>query len=175
MSLKHIWGFGGVYLTCPGLGLTCDLSTTPGSMEFEPISLKYTTLDQEQHIVNMGYRMKASFEAYNVCDGDYSDFANLLAILNASAYQGRDIYLYPHYSTTDDNLSYLVKCISNINFENIAPSKAGQRIKLDFESVYPVDQLPTLMSDPVSYDWIDHNGNTIIDHDGNILQLVVNT
>jgi hypothetical protein len=180
MAMKHLWGFGGVRLTCPDLSLTCTLTNTPGTLEFEPINVSYTDLNHQQHIINMGYRVKADFEAVNALDGEYSNYVTLIDILNASATQSRDIYIYPHFHATDDNLSYLVKCVSPINFESIAPTKAGQRIKLDFESVYPVPSIPTLTSDPVNHYWVyseDAGATTdnIVDHDGNSIIFAINT
>jgi len=150
MSATYIWGFGGVkFETSNGLSATLNHAVT--SLSFKPISLSYTTLNQEQHIINMGYRAYIRVEAVNACNDDYSDFVNLVNCLNAAAYQGYDLTVYPRYSTDDTSLSYNVRCVSDINFESIAPTKSAQRIVLEFESLEAVPLLPTLTSDQ---DWV---------------------
>jgi hypothetical protein len=44
-----------------------------------------------------------------------------------------------------------VRCLSDINFDSIAPTKSAQRIVLEFESLEAVPLLPTLTSDQ---DWV---------------------
>jgi len=150
MSATYIWGFGGVkFETSNGLSATLEHAVT--SLSFKPISLSYTTLNQEQHIINMGYRASITVEAVNACNDDYSDFVDLVECLNAAAYSGYDLTVYPRYSTDDTSLSYNVRCVSDITFESIAPAKSAQRIVLEFESLEAVPLLPTLTSDQ---DWV---------------------
>ena len=64
MSATYIWGFGGVkFETSNGLSATLNHAVT--SLSFKPISLSYTTLKQEQHIINMGYRAYIRVKAVN--------------------------------------------------------------------------------------------------------------
>ena len=150
MAATYIWGFGGVkFETSNGLSATLNHAVT--SLSFKPISLSYTTLNQEQHIINMGYRASITVEAVNACNDDYSDFVDLVECLNAAAYSGYDLTVYPRYSTDDTSLSYNVRCVSDITFESIAPTKSAQRIVLEFESLEAVPLLPTLTSDQ---DWV---------------------
>jgi hypothetical protein len=150
MSATYIWGFGGVkFETSNGLSATLTHAVT--SLSFRPISLTYTTLNHEQHIINMGYRAYIRVEAVNACDDDYSDFVDLVECLNAAAYSGYDLTVYPRYSTDDTSLSYNVRCVSDVTFESIAPTKSAQRIALEFESLEAVPMLPTLTSDQ---DWV---------------------
>lgn len=150
MAATYIWGFGGVkFETSNGLSATLNHAVT--SLSFKPISLSYTTLNQEQHIINMGYRASITVEAVNACNDDYSDFVDLVECLNAAAYSGYDLTVYPRYSTDDTSLSYNVRCVSDITFESIAPAKSAQRIVLEFESLGAVPLLPTLTSDQ---DWV---------------------
>lgn len=165
MSATYIWGFGGVkFETSNGLSATLTHAVT--SLSFKPISLSYTTLNQEQHIINMGYRAYIRVEAVNACNDDYSDFVNLVNCLNAAAYQGYDLTCYPRYSTTDTSLSYNVRCVSDINFDSIAPTKSAQRIVLEFESLEAVPLLPTLTSDQ---DWaylVTQDGDNLLTQAG---------
>jgi len=150
MAATYIWGFGGVkFETSNGLSATLNHAVT--SLSFKPISLSYTTLNHEQHIINMGYRASITVEAVNACNDDYSDFVDLVECLNAAAYSGYDLTVYPRYSTDDTSLSYNVRCVSDITFESIAPAKSAQRIVLEFESLEAVPLLPTLTSDQ---DWV---------------------
>lgn len=178
MSLKYMWGFGGVRLTSPDYSpdsnYDCTLPYATGSLAFEPVTQVYTTLNQEQHVIHLGYRVKIHVTAVNSCTTDYTEFAKLINVLNAGTYEGRDIYLYPRYSSTEDNLYYNVRLTSGVNFESVAMTKTAQRIELDFESFDVVTTLPTLTSDPVTYDWVyseDAGATTdnLVDHDGNEL------
>lgn len=169
MSVKYIWGFGGCRLVSGST--TCDLPHAITTLSFEPINRVYTTLNFEQHVINMGFRMRASIEAVNACDTDFAEFQNLVTILNNQFYGGQDITLYPRWSTSDNSLSYNVRCTSGVNFESLAATQAAQRIKLEFESYNAVTQLPTLTSDAAwAYIMTQANEN-ITDQAGN--QIIV--
>lgn len=164
MSLKYIWGFGGVRLRVPALQpleaytsssqYDCVLPYAIADMAFEPINVVYTTLDQEQHVINMGYRGKFSVSATNTCVNDFTEFVKLIDILNAGSQLGYDITLYPRWDTTGNNLSYNVRCTSSVNFESVAPTKTAQNIELKFETLGAVPTLPTLTSDPSTFSWV---------------------
>ena len=168
MSVKHLWGFGGVKLTCGGY--TAEFINATGTMRFQPEEIVNTTLNGKIVKSFLGYRVLASMEAHNICATDYVQFQNLVDVLNSHFYGGTDIVVYPYYSSTDDNLYYNMQCTSDINPEQIARVKAGQKISLSFQSTERTEWLPRLTSDPDVYDWVDDAGDNIIDHDGNTLE-----
>lgn len=168
MSVKHLWGFGGVKLTCGGY--TATFTNATGTMRFQPEEIVNTTLNGKIVKSFLGYRVLASMEAHNICATDYVQFQNLVDVLNAHFYGGTDIVVYPYYSTTDDNLSYNMQCTSEINPEQIARVKAGQKISLSFQSTERTEWLPSLTSDPDVFDWVDDDGDNIIDDSGNTLE-----
>jgi hypothetical protein len=164
MSVKHLWGFGGVKLTCGGY--TAEFTNATGTMRFQPEEIVNTTLNGKIVKSFLGYRVLASMEAHNICATDYVQFQNLVDVLNAHFYGGTDIVVYPYYSTTDDNLSYNMQCTSDINPEQIARVKAGQKISLSFQSTERVEWLPILTSDPIYRYWLTQAGANIVTQSG---------
>ena len=150
MSAKYIWGWGGVKLTVPSIG-TADYEATfayaGAGLAFEPINVVYTTINQEQHVIHKGWRVKIRLSLVNACDTDYAEFLHLINVLNAGTQQGRDILIYPRHTVDDYSLAYNCRLTSGVDFATIAPVKSAQKIELEFESYEPVWFLPSLYSD----------------------------
>lgn len=172
MSYKHVWGFGGVRLIAGGL--IADLPYATSEIEFEPIRTQYTTLNQTLYPINLGWRVNITIDAVNACSDDYTEHVTLIEVLNAHYHLGHELSVYPRYSAADNNLVYICNLTSPVNWESIAPTKAAQRVRLTFSSVDPVYQLPTLTSDPTSFNWVysEDDGATtdnLVTGDGDML------
>lgn len=151
MAAKHIWGFGGVRLETGNY--TATFTNAVGKLAFEPKIVANETLNGDIVQFFLGYRVKIEFTAYNVCDDDYTEHLNLVSVMNDAMYYGNDLTIYPHYSTTDSNVSYTCRCTSAIDWSSVAAVQAGQSITLTFESTGLVNTLPAIVSDLVEYDW----------------------
>jgi hypothetical protein len=151
MSVKHIWGFGGVRLICGST--TCDLPYATGTLAFEPRIVSNETLAGEMITQFVGYRVRIGVTAQNSCATDYTEFLKLISILNDNIRDEVPLLVYPLFTSGDNNLVYQVRVTSGIEFAQIARVKAGQTIELAFESVSLINTLPSLTSDPDVYFW----------------------
>ena len=69
--------------------------------------------------------------------------------------------VYPAWSATENNLSFVMSITSDVGWASAAPVKAAQTVKMAFESVDLVANIPTLTSDPDYYNWVTGAGDTM--------------
>lgn len=142
---RHLFGFGGVRLQNANMTLT--FPHAPGQLIFEPEKISNVTARGKIIEQYQGWRPIISVTLYNTCDGEFDNFRRLPDIISDLS-RGVPLIVYPQFNPNDGNLGYEVALMGGFNLENIAASKVGQRITLDFQGIYVVNEIPSLASDP---------------------------
>lgn len=166
MIIRRVWGFGGLMVTNGIDEVIFPFAIT--EVSFQQIT---ETLDKDDggiYTYNKGFHCNIKTEILNVDANDYLLFRYLIQMLDYAIRNNTTLKVYPNYDTEQVLLiNYDMICLSDVSMINETRSGAFQSLKLEWQTKKTIHRIPDWVENPIVYYWPDHEGNNIVDHDGN--------
>ena len=164
-----MWGFGTVYLQNQNAD-SVFIQQVNTRLYFTPIYTKLTTISGKRINTAAKYRVNIQLQIYP----EYSQLDDLIVglINNQNVDDGYPIRVYPNYNDNDFNnynTFYDCRIVSqSITLQTIDDNPlSGQVIRLNFQSIELINELPTNIYGGNILTYLDGSGNTYLDGSGN--------
>lgn len=169
MSIKMLWGFGGVKFAQGAYEKT--FLNGAGTLGFAEEKYVWQAKNGTDIIRHRGYRAKIKVRLLNMgyAANTAAELSGLINMLMNSRSTG--ITIYPRYGTSFGvDIGYLCRLTSDIDPKDISEKvAAGQVLELEFRGMKILPAMPTAYSDPETVNMVSSGGNMVNDAGFNII------
>ena len=179
--MNSVFGFGGVKFNMTygsSLEYTKEayFSGSFSDITYEPIMLERQNVLYEDVSKLLGFKSNLDVELINIKDDDWNQFLQLISIYNlAKQYPNGVLTIYPEYNSGIESPELYnlkldnMRMDSSFNPQQIANVEVGQSLSVSFIGKKLLSSIPLVFSQAEIYTWVDGDGTTMIDDDGDTL------